>query len=111
MDEGQRRKAENEALFREVNERIERLHHHFAATEREPLEIVCECDRIDCATTIRVSPAVDEGVRRDPRCFFVCPGHEDAKVEDVVDSGGNYVIVRKRRGEPAEFAAESDPRS
>jgi hypothetical protein len=111
MDEGQRRKAENEALFREVNERIERLHHHFAATEAEPLEIVCECDEIDCAETLRLSPAVYERVRQDARCFFVSPGHEDPEVEDVIDSGGNYVIVHKHPGEPSKFAAETDPRS
>jgi hypothetical protein len=111
MDEGQRRKAENEALFREVNERIERLHHHFAATEREPLDIVCECDKIDCTEQLRVPPTVYERVRSDARCFFVSPAHEDPQVEDVIDSGGNYVIVRKRPGEPTTFAAETDPRS
>ena len=32
-------------------------------------------------------------------------------VEDVVDAGGNYLIVRKRPGEPQDVAAETDPRS
>jgi hypothetical protein len=29
----------------------------------------------------------------------------------VIDTGGNYVIVRKRPGEPQEVASRTDPRS
>jgi hypothetical protein len=111
MSENQRRKAANEAVFREVNERIEALQHVFATAEHEPLHIVCECDRIDCAERISVHLEVYEQTRNDSALFFVQPGHQDDSVEDVVDTGGDYVIVRKRPGEPQEIAEETDPRS
>ena len=45
MSEIERRKAANEAVFRNVNERIQQLQHSFAVAEREPLQMICECDR------------------------------------------------------------------
>ena len=111
MSGKQRRKAANEAVFREVNERIESLQQVFAAVNHEPLHIVCECDRIDCAEQLSVDLEVYEETRNDSSLFFVLPGHEDGSVEDVVDTGGDYVIVRKRPGEPQEIAEATDPRT
>lgn len=111
MNENQRRRAGNEAVFREVNERMETLQHTFAVTERLPLNIVCECDRLDCAERLTVSIETYEGVRSDSALFFVRPGHEDNSVEDVVDTGGDYMVVRKRPGEPQEIAEQTDPRA
>ena len=54
MSEIERRKAANEAVFRNVNERIEALQHSFAVAEREPLQMVCECDRLDCMERVPV---------------------------------------------------------
>jgi hypothetical protein len=111
MDEGQRRRAANEAVFREVNERIEGLQRDFALTAEEPLHIVCECDRLECAMGLDVPVEVYERTRQDSTRFVVAPGHEDEEVEDVVDSGGGYLIVRKRPGDPADIAARTDPRA
>jgi hypothetical protein len=111
MSENQRRKAANEAVFREVNERIESLQHEFAAVEHQPLQIVCECDRIECADRLSVDPNIYEQVRSDSARFFVRPGHQDEGVEDVVDTGGDYMIVRKHAGEPQEIAEATDPRT
>lgn len=111
MSENERRKALNEVVFREVNERMESLQHVFAAVQHQPLNIVCECDRIDCAELISVDPGVYEETRADSALFFVLPGHEDDSVEDVVDTGGGYLIVRKRPGEPQQIAEQTDPRS
>ncbi|HEY0414845.1 MAG TPA: hypothetical protein VGC78_00550 [Gaiellaceae bacterium] len=111
MDEGQRRKAANEAVFREVNERIESLQRAFALTQREPLHIVCECDRLDCTQRVSVSVETYEGVRSHPEQFLVLAGHEDRAVEDVVDTGDGYLVVAKRPGTPAAVAEATDPRS
>lgn len=111
MEEGERRKARNEAIFREVNEQIERLQKPFALTDTEPLHIVCECDDLTCADRIVVPVDVYEATRADAAHFFVCPGHEDDEVEEVVDTGGNYLIVRKRHGSPERIARATDPRS
>jgi hypothetical protein len=111
VDINQRRKAANEAVFREVNERIESLQHHFALAADEPLRIVCECDKLDCDAPLTVELDVYERVRSDSACFFVAVGHEDSAVEKVVDTGGDYLIVRKDPGQPREIAEETDPRS
>ncbi len=110
MSENQRRKAANEAVFREVNERIDSLQHRFATVEHEPLQIVCECDRINCAQRLSVNPDLYEKVRSDSALFFVFPGHDDESVEDVVETGPDYVVVRKRPGEPQQIAEQTDPR-
>ncbi len=107
----ERRKAANEAVFREVNERIEELQRRFSAAEHDLLQVVCECDRLDCMTHLTVSVSTYENVRTDPASFLVTPGHEDPSVEDVVDSGGDYLIVRKHAGEPRQVAANTDPRA
>ena len=111
MSENERRKALNEVVFREVNERIKSLQSAFAVAEHQPLNIVCECDRLDCAEQIQVTVETYENVRSDSVLFFVRPGHEDDSVEDVIDTGGNYMIVRKRAGDPQDIAEQTDPRS
>jgi hypothetical protein len=110
MDEVQRRKASNEAIFREVNERMEALQRAFADVENEPLHIVCECDRLTCAERLTVPIDTYERTRADSACFFVAVGHDDPSVEDVIGTGSDYVVVRKRPGEPQAIAAETDPR-
>ena len=111
MSENERRKALNEVVFREVNERIEALQATFAVTEGVPLNLVCECDRLGCADQLSVQVETYEKVRSDATLFFVRPGHEDDTVEDVVDTGGDYMIVRKRPGDPQDIAELTDPRS
>ncbi|HZU19944.1 MAG TPA: hypothetical protein VE982_01870 [Gaiellaceae bacterium] len=111
MDETQRRKAANEAVFREVNERIEALQRGFALTEKEPLHLVCECDRLDCMERLSVTVDAYELVRSRSDQFIVAEGHEDPAVERIVDTGADYLVVRKRAGEPREIAEETDPRS
>ena len=111
MDEAKRRKAENEAVFREVNERMESLQRTFAITEHQPLHIVCECDRLDCSERMSVDVETYEKIRSDSTLFLLRPGHEDDSVDVVVDTGGDYMVVRKRDGEPREVAMQTDPRS
>jgi hypothetical protein len=110
MDNAQRRKAANEAVFRQVNEQIDELQRRFSTVMDGALHIVCECDRVLCADPLEVDVEVYERVRRDAACFFVSPGHEDPSVETVVEDGPSYVIVRKRPGEPRQIAEDTDPR-
>lgn len=111
MDEAKRRKAANEAVFREVNERMESLQRSFAIASHQPLHIVCECDRLDCAERLTVQIETYEKIRSDSTLFLLRPGHEDDSVEDVIDTGGDYLVVRKRPGEPEQIAEQTDPRS
>jgi len=110
MSETERRKAANEAVFREINEQIRTLQHASAVVYDEPLQIVCECDRLDCAERLAIPLALYERTRADATLFFVIPGHEDDTVEEVVDTGGGYLIVRKRAGDARDVAEQTDPR-
>jgi hypothetical protein len=111
VSEPERRKAENEAVFREVNERIEELQREFALAEHEPLRIVCECDRLDCVEQLSVTLETYEHVRTESACFVVVPGHDDPAVEAVVERMDGYVVVRKHAGTPREVAEDTDRRT
>jgi hypothetical protein len=110
VDERERRVGRNEALFREVNERIERVTEAMQVTT-ERLAILCECADQSCTATLEVSLPEYERVRGDSMLFFVRPGHELAAVEDVIERQDEYDVVRKKTGEPADIARELDPRN
>lgn len=111
MSEIERRKAANEAVFRNVNERIQQLQHSFAVAEREPLQMVCECDRLDCMERVTVGVDAYELLRSHGDQFIVAPGHEDTRVDEVIGTTSGYTIVRKRAGDARDVAVETDPRS
>jgi hypothetical protein len=110
VDERQRRVGMNEALFREVNERIERVSERLQVTS-EKIGILCECGDDVCTERVDVALPEYERIRADGALFFVRPGHETPDVEDVVERGDGWDVVRKKGGEPAELARELDSRS
>src|SRR5712691_6121523 len=75
MDGRGERIGVNEAIFREVNERIEELAETFDL-KAEPLDLVCECGNADCVKRITMTIAEYEAVRSESRQFAVFPGHE-----------------------------------
>lgn len=110
MDERARRVGRNEALFRTINEEIEKLEQGLPFPQ-DDLVIVCECGDLRCEDRFTVPISGYEDVRADPALFFVLPGHEKPDVEDVVDRAEAYFVVRKRSGDPARIAEATDPRS
>jgi hypothetical protein len=86
------RLARNQALFREVNERLVELAQGFNGG---PLECVCECSKDDCTDTIAVLGGEYESVRAEPMHFLVVPGHETLDVERVVRNGHPFLVVEK----------------
>lgn len=101
-----RRAAENENLFRRVNERVEELSRGLSE-----LPLICECAAAGCAERLPAVPAVlYERVRRNPRWFFVRPGHERRDVESVVEDHRGFLVVEKE-GVAGETARDDDPRS
>jgi len=109
MEERERRIGRNEALFREVNERIERISEALQV-EPEELRILCECGDESCVEQLGVSISEYERVRSTSTLFFVRPGHEHADVEEVVERHEAYHVVRKHEGPAAAQARELDPR-
>lgn len=112
VDPRAKRVAQNEALFREVNERVEEVASGFADRDEEDrlTGFVCECGRRDCTESIEATRAQYEAVRSNPLRFLLLPGHEDDSVERVIERAERFVVVVKL-GEGARLAAEQDPRS
>jgi hypothetical protein len=108
-DAARERAARNEALFRQVNERVKDVSEAFAL-DPSPIEFMCECGREDCTEPVALRASEYERVRSDPRHFFVLPSHVIPEVEVVVWAGEGYVIVEKLPGE-SDIAIETDPRS
>jgi hypothetical protein len=111
MDDRARRIGRNEAIFREVNEQIERLNDRFHSVAADVLQLVCECGRLECVEQLTVPLRTYEEARADPALFVIKPGHEIPDVEQVVTREDEYFVVRKHPGGPAELAVETDPRS
>jgi hypothetical protein len=100
----------NEAVFREVNERIEQLAEAFDL-EGEQLDLVCECGNADCVERISMTHGEYESLRSESHQFAVFPGHEFPDVERVVDRRKGYDVVQKIKGAPERIAERTDPRS
>ena len=110
MDEREKRVGLNEALFREVNERIGDLQETNSSGSGDML-IICECGRVECTERLNVSTKEYVRTREDSRTFIVLPGHVIPDVERVVRDGPGYEIVEKDPGGPAKLAEETDPRN
>jgi hypothetical protein len=109
------RLAKNEAVFREVNERVVEIRQELG---RDPRAVdlvdglICECSDPRCVE--RVGPLTIgeyEAVRTDPRHFIIAPNHQALDVESVLERNGRYWLVEKLEGVPASIARERDPRS
>lgn len=104
------RAARNEALFRQVNERVKDVSDAFASIDQSPIDFVCECGRQSCTEPISLTLAEYEQVRATPTHFVVLPEHVLPDVEVVIREGDGYVVVEKLPGE-GEVALWTDPRS
>jgi hypothetical protein len=109
MDAREERLAQNEILFRDVNERIEQSASPHGI-DLHLYEFLCECSNIDCSLRLPMTLAAYEGIRADPTHFVVAPGHELPEIEEVLFWTSEYQIVRKQ-GEAARLVEQQDPRS
>ena len=100
------KRAENEAAFRDANERIR-------AAEVElgpPLERVpylCECDDVDCHEPVLLTAREYERIREDGATFAVAHGHPGEG--EIVEEHEEYFVVRTSDGGGA-VARALDPR-
>jgi hypothetical protein len=106
----QERRGENEAFFRELNERLETHAFEKGASGEPSFRAVCECATEECTVRLRISLGEYERVRDDARRFIVARGHGDMRFESVVRSSRDYDVVEKF-GEAGQVAVRSDPRS
>jgi hypothetical protein len=108
MDAREERLAQNEVLFRDVNERIEQVAVR-QGSDPHVFEFLCECSNLDCSLRLPLTLAEYETVRADPASFVVAPGHELPEIEDVVRQTDRFQIVRKH-DDAARLAAARNPR-
>jgi hypothetical protein len=106
----EQRAAQNEALFRNVNEEIEKLGLVESESGQPLAAFVCECSDGTCAEQVQLTIGEYEEVRSRSRWFAIAPGHVTAEVERVVRTTDRYVIVEKDAPDAAEIADVTDPR-
>jgi hypothetical protein len=109
MTSREERIARNEALFREVNERVNAVHEQERGA-RDTMRVLCECGDEDCVEEIELTSVEYERIRADSRQFVLAPGHVSPDVEAVVSDREGYEVARKHPAE-AEIANHTDPRS
>jgi hypothetical protein len=103
----------NEALFREVNERVAEVAGHFveADADQSRFDFSCECGSRDCVEQIALSLSEYETVRAVATRFVVIPGHELPDIERVVERHPRHLVVEKLDPDAEEVARETDPRA
>lgn len=101
--------ARNQTLFRDANERIERVEASFATDGLA--SFLCECGNRDCTRTIDLSHSEYERVRAYGNRFAVARNHENPESESIVAENGRFAVVETYAGDASRIARESDPRS
>jgi hypothetical protein len=107
VDEAQeKRLALNEALFRDVNERIREISDTFGQKDAT-YNFLCECSDPMCAEKVVLTPAEYEYVRAESTRFVVAKGHAMPEIESVVDQAEDHVVGEKE-GAAADVAVHLD---
>jgi hypothetical protein len=100
-----RRFAENEALFRELNDRIDETGRRFYLEGQLAQKFVCECGHAGCTDWVTLTMEEYHAIRGNDAWFFVTPGHDEPEVERVVDQTERFATVEKI-GEAGAIAVE-----
>ena len=100
--------ANTESLFRDVNERIAESAQRFEAPDPQ---FICECADSSCTERVPAPIADYEEVRADATHFLLAPGHEDGRVERVIDRRRRYQVVEKFNRIVAAHVRRLDPRA
>lgn len=101
------RAARNEALFREVNEKILDLDERQGGGTAGAF--ICECADETCVERLPVPIATYTAVRGEGRRFVVAPGHEDLDLETVIERYERFLVIEKF-GASGRIAESTDPR-
>jgi len=115
------RRAKNEVLFRNLNERLKQLDDRLdtravGAPAQEREEFFCECGQLECMARFETTREQYESVREHPEQFMVLQGHVEPDIERVVEEHGPDHAVAQRRCAGIDLRAHAvgrvtDPRS
>lgn len=101
--------AENEALFRLVNERVADIVAQISDVASK-IDVFCECGEDDCMEKITIPRPAYEAVRANSHRFIVATDHVAPEIEVVVEERDSFQVVEKVAAEAAEVAEKTDPR-
>ena len=96
--------ARNEAIFREVNERVADV----TDSDSHTTNFLCECGNLDCVEEITLTNSEFVRVRSSPATFAVVPGHALEDVETIIEETDRFQVVEKHPREAA-IAEATDP--
>ena len=105
MSPRESRRAKNQELFRELNERIAEL---AAKWSHQDIGLYCECSTTGCLEMLFVPADEYERVRDQQGWFLIMPGHVVAESERVVSQHGGYEIVEAARTGPARIQESAE---
>jgi hypothetical protein len=104
------RLAENEAMFRRINEQVQAGYDEtnrlasedgqpefmvgIASTDT-PIDFYCECADENCAKRVSLTLQEYREIHKNRRQFVIAPGHEVTLVEKVIAEMPTYTIVEK----------------
>jgi hypothetical protein len=103
------KEARNQALFREVNERIRQIAADSGADGQNRL--ICECGNPECTEPIELTAAEYQRVRGHASRFIVALNHENPETESIVEQNDRFAVVETYAGASSRIARETDPRS
>lgn len=110
MDDLQKtRLAQNEDLFREVNERINELAESHGISTHS-YEFFCECSDSSCMERVVLTLPEYEHVRAEPTRFVVKKNHVIQEIEHVVETVPDHMVIEKH-GEAGRIAVELEAES
>ena len=105
MDDLQKaRLAQNEDLFRGVNDRVnEKALSHGPDSHR--YEFFCECSDAGCVERIELTLPEYEHIRAEPTRFVVKKNHVIREIEHVIETVPDHMVIEKH-GEAGKIAIE-----
>lgn len=108
MEREEVRVGRTEAIFRNVNERIAESAGRFGS---ESAAFVCECGNATCTDRIEAPLDAYEHVRKEATRFLLAPGHEDRRIERVLEQKRRFSIVEKFERRVAATVTRLNPRA
>jgi hypothetical protein len=105
-DHHEKQLAQNEDLFREINEKIDAL----ASSQGHDLhryQFFCECSDLNCVDRVSLTLQEYAFARADPTRFVVAKEHAVDEIEHVVEEARDHVFVEKN-GAAGRAAVELD---
>ena len=110
MSSSAERKGRNEAIFRDMNEKLEQKARELVdPRDVERVPFLCECPKLDCLEVATLTLREYETVRTNGLRGLAVPGHEDLTVERVVAANERFVTTEKF-GPAGEVFANADTR-